>query len=176
MSLWCVKTLLALSGRGEVSSRMSALRGEANMPRLPAPYQCDATDPKPTCGAQDLERSIDVSLSAGLDGSGLIANDPDHNQFVDVIYFAQTPGGQRRKLTLHAKKRRKRMIKLIAVAGFALAIATSAQAMTPAPIPQLDGMITQVAAACGAGRTRVNGVCVARTTIRHTRRAVRRSY
>jgi hypothetical protein len=167
---------MALSGRGEVSSRMSALRGEANMPRLPAPYQCDATDPKPTCGAQDLERSIDVSLSADLDGSGLIANDPDHNQFVDVSYFAQTPGGQRRKLTPHAKKRRKRMIKLIAVAGFALAIATSAQAMTPAPIPQLDGMITQVAAACGAGRTRVNGVCVARTTIRHTRRAVRRSY
>jgi hypothetical protein len=27
----------------------------------------------------------------------LIANDPDHNQFVDVSYFAQTPGGQRRK-------------------------------------------------------------------------------
>ena len=49
-----------------------------------------------TCGAQ--ERSIDVSLSADLDGSGLIANDPDHNQFVDVSYFAQTRGGQRRKL------------------------------------------------------------------------------
>jgi hypothetical protein len=54
--------------------------------------------PEPTCGAQDLERSIDVSLSANLDGSGLIANDPDHNQFVDVSYFAQTPGEQRRKL------------------------------------------------------------------------------
>jgi len=46
--------------------------------------------------------------------------------------------------------------------------------MTPAPIPQPDGMITKVAAACGAGRTRVNGVCVARTTVRQTRRAVRR--
>jgi hypothetical protein len=68
------------------------------------------------------------------------------------------------------------MLRLIAVAGFALAITTSAQAITPAPIPQPDGMITQVAAACGAGRTRVNGVCVARTTIRHTRRAVRRGY
>ena len=32
--------------------------------------------------------------------SGLIANDPDHNQFVDVSYFAQTPGGQRRKLII----------------------------------------------------------------------------
>jgi hypothetical protein len=66
------------------------------------------------------------------------------------------------------------LIRLIAVAGFALTVAASAQAMTPAPIPQPDGLITQVAAACGAGRTRVNGVCVARTTMRHTRRAVRR--
>jgi hypothetical protein len=65
------------------------------------------------------------------------------------------------------------MLRMFAVAGFALAVTTSAQAITPAPIPQPDGMITQVAAACGAGRTRVNGVCVARTTIRHTRRAVR---
>jgi hypothetical protein len=69
-----------------------------------------------------------------------------------------------------------KMLKLFAVAGFALTIATSAQAMPPAPIPHPDAMITPVAAACGAGRTRVNGVCVARTTIRHTRRAVRRSY
>jgi hypothetical protein len=66
------------------------------------------------------------------------------------------------------------MIRMIAVTGFVLSVAISAQAMTPAPIPQPDGMITQVAAACGAGRTRVNGVCVARTTIRQTRRAVRR--
>jgi hypothetical protein len=68
------------------------------------------------------------------------------------------------------------MIRLIAVAGFALAVTTSAQAMTPAPIPQPDGMITQVRLGCGPGRTRVNGVCVARTTIRQTRRAVRRDY
>jgi hypothetical protein len=67
------------------------------------------------------------------------------------------------------------MIRLIAVAGFALAVASSAQAMTPAtPLPQPDGMITHVAYGCGPGRTRVGGVCVARTTIRHTRRAVRR--
>ena len=66
------------------------------------------------------------------------------------------------------------LIRLIAVAAFALSVAISAQAMTPAPIPQPDGMITQIAAACGAGRTRVNGVCVARTTMRQTRRAVRR--
>jgi hypothetical protein len=66
------------------------------------------------------------------------------------------------------------MIRLIAAVGFALSAAIPAQAMTPAPIPQPDGMITQIAAACGAGRTRVNGVCVARTTMRQTRRAVRR--
>jgi hypothetical protein len=66
------------------------------------------------------------------------------------------------------------MVRLIAIAGFALSVATSAQALTPAPMPQPDGIITLAAAACGAGRTRVNGVCVARTTVRQTRRAVRR--
>jgi hypothetical protein len=65
------------------------------------------------------------------------------------------------------------MIRLIAIAGFALAVATSTQAMTPAPIYQPYSMITQVAWGCGPGRTRVNGVCVARTTIRQTRRCVR---
>jgi len=54
------------------------------------------------------------------------------------------------------------MLKLFAVAGFALAVTTSAQAITPAPIPQPDGMITQVRLGCGPGRTRVNGVCVGR--------------
>jgi hypothetical protein len=66
------------------------------------------------------------------------------------------------------------MIKLMAVAGFALALATSAEAMTPAPIPQPGSAFTQVAFGCGPGRTRVGGVCVARTTIRHARRAARR--
>ena len=68
------------------------------------------------------------------------------------------------------------MIRLIAIAGFALSVSVPAQAMTPAPIiPQPDGMITKVAVGCGVGRTRViNGVCVARTTVRQTRRAVRR--
>jgi hypothetical protein len=66
------------------------------------------------------------------------------------------------------------MIRLIAVAGFALLVATSVQGMTPAPIPQPDGMVTPIVAGCGPGRTMINGVCVARTTIRQTRRDVRR--
>jgi hypothetical protein len=57
------------------------------------------------------------------------------------------------------------MIKLIAVAAFALTVATSAQAMPLAPLHQPGGMTTQVAYGCGAGRTRVGGVCAARTTI-----------
>ena len=65
------------------------------------------------------------------------------------------------------------MIRLFVVAGFTLAIATSSLAMPRAPIPS-DDLITQVAAGCGPGRTMVNGVCVARTTIRQTRRDVRR--
>src|SRR5205807_7179984 len=51
------------------------------------------------------------------------------------------------------------MIRLIAAAGFIVAVATSAQAITPAPLPQPDGMITQVRFGCGPGRTRVAGVC-----------------
>ena len=65
------------------------------------------------------------------------------------------------------------MIRLIAVAAFTLAIATSAQAMTLVPLHQPDGMVTQVREACGAGRVRINGVCVARTTMRHARRCAR---
>ena len=49
------------------------------------------------------------------------------------------------------------MIRLIAFAAFALAVATSAQAMSPVPLHQSDGMITQVREACGAGRVRING-------------------
>ena len=66
------------------------------------------------------------------------------------------------------------MLRLITLAGLALLVTTSAQGMTPAPPPQPDGIVTQVAVGCGVGRTRVNGVCVARTTVRQTRRAVRR--
>lgn len=66
------------------------------------------------------------------------------------------------------------MLRLIAVAGFALLVTSSAQALTPAPLPQPESLVSEVAAACGAGRTRINGVCVARTTVRQTRRAVRR--
>jgi hypothetical protein len=63
---------------------------------------------------------------------------------------------------------------LIAFAAFALAVTTSAQAMTAVPVHEPDGTITQVAFGCGPFRTRVGGVCVARTTIRHVRREVRR--
>jgi hypothetical protein len=60
------------------------------------------------------------------------------------------------------------------IAGiFALVVATSVQAMPVAPL-HTDGMTTQVREACGAGRVRINGVCVARTTKRHVRREVRR--
>lgn len=65
------------------------------------------------------------------------------------------------------------MIRLIAFAAFALAVTTSAQAMTVAPVHQPNGMIAQVAWGCGPGMTRINGVCVARTTVRHARRCAR---
>ncbi len=65
------------------------------------------------------------------------------------------------------------MIKLIAAAGFALIVATSAQALTPAPIAQPEGMVTQVAFGCGPGWTRVAGRCVPRRGIRRARRCIR---
>jgi hypothetical protein len=43
------------------------------------------------------------------------------------------------------------MIKVIAAAAFAVAIATSAHAITLAPLHQPNGMITQVRHACGVG-------------------------
>jgi len=68
------------------------------------------------------------------------------------------------------------MLRLIAVAVAGLALATSAQALTPAPLHQPNEMIMQVRLGCGPGRTLVAGRCMARTTIRHTRRVIRRSY
>jgi hypothetical protein len=44
---------------------------------------------------------------------------------------------------------RKLMIKSIAVAAFALACATSAQAMSPVPLHQPDSLHTEVAYGCG---------------------------
>src|SRR5262249_54410834 len=82
----------------------------------------------------------------------------------DVEFFCETS----------KKNRREAIIRVVASACFVLAIATSAPAITPAPTPQSDGMITQVRLGCGVGRTMVGGRCVARTTIRQTRRAVRR--
>ncbi len=63
------------------------------------------------------------------------------------------------------------MIRFIAVA-FALTVATSAQAMSPAPLHQADGMITQVREACGAGMHMVNGACITTSARRHARRGV----
>ena len=65
------------------------------------------------------------------------------------------------------------MIRLIAAAGFALALTASAQAMTPAPLPAPDDMITQIRFGCGPGRTMVAGRCVSRHQIRRQRRCLR---
>jgi len=66
------------------------------------------------------------------------------------------------------------MIRLIAVV-FALAAATSAQAMSVAPLHQRDEMITQARQGCGAGMHMINGRCVTTSARRHVRReAIRR--
>jgi hypothetical protein len=65
--------------------------------------------------------------------------------------------------------RRKAMTRSIAVV-FVLALASSAQALSPAALHQPHDVVIKVREACGAGMHRVNGVCV--TT--HARRAARR--
>ena len=65
------------------------------------------------------------------------------------------------------------MIRLIAVA-FALTLATSVQAMSPTPLHQPDGMITQIRENCGAGMKWNNalGRCATTSARRHVRRGV----
>jgi hypothetical protein len=65
------------------------------------------------------------------------------------------------------------MIRLIAIAGFALAATATSQAMTRTPLLQADSLITQVRAGCGPGATMVNGQCITRHDIRQTRRCIR---
>ena len=60
------------------------------------------------------------------------------------------------------------MIRLIAVV-FALAFATSAQAMSLAPLHLADSIITQVREGCGAGMHMINGRCVTTSARRHVR-------
>jgi hypothetical protein len=63
------------------------------------------------------------------------------------------------------------MIRLIAVV-FASAVATSAQALSLAPVHQPENMITQVREGCGAGMHMVNGRCITTSARRHVRREV----
>jgi hypothetical protein len=67
------------------------------------------------------------------------------------------------------------MTRLIALV-FALAVGTSAQAMSLTPLAQPDDTITQVRQACGAGMHMVNGRCVTTPARRQVRRGVIRRY
>jgi hypothetical protein len=60
------------------------------------------------------------------------------------------------------------------ITAIALLTTSSAYAMSPVTHHETTGMVIQVREGCGAGRVRVNGICVARTTIRHVRREARR--
>jgi hypothetical protein len=77
-------------------------------------------------------------------------------------------------------RRRDMCRSLISALGFAFALtlATSAQAAPLMPLAPLhqpsDGIVTQARAACGLGYQRRAGVCVRNTTVRRTRRAIRR--
>ena len=65
-------------------------------------------------------------------------------------------------------------LRLIAFAALALAVTTSADAMSPAPLHQADGMVTQVRQNCGAGMKWNNalGRCATTSARRNVRRGV----
>jgi hypothetical protein len=66
------------------------------------------------------------------------------------------------------------MIRLIAVA-FALALATTAQALPPVAVQPADEMVTQIREGCGAGMRRTaGGACIRTPARRQAGRAVRR--
>ena len=67
------------------------------------------------------------------------------------------------------------MVRLIGVV-FALAVSTSAQAVSLAPLHQQDNMMAQVRQACGAGMHMINGRCVTTPARRQVRRNVIRGY
>jgi hypothetical protein len=58
------------------------------------------------------------------------------------------------------------MMRLVALAGFAVAVATSAQAMPRTTPVQTGSLVTQVRQGCGTGMVRVNGQCVSRPDMR----------
>jgi CRP-like cAMP-binding protein len=77
-----------------------------------------------------------------------------------------------------SEKRLARLLLLMANFGkegrAELAVTTSAEAMSPAPLHEPDGMITQVRQACGAGMKWNNalGRCATTSARRHVRRGV----
>jgi hypothetical protein len=87
----------------------------------------------------------------------------------DVQSFAPTAPLSLAAGRAKTSRREEAMLRFIAVA-FALALASSAQAVPIAPIQQPHSVVTTVREACGAGMHMVNGVCV-RT---HARRAASR--
>ena len=104
-------------------------------------------------------------LTIGPSGPTAACNDADRRAARPSLYI---DGGRM------YNKREERMLRLIAVTGFAFVVVTSAQAMTPASLAHQDDMITQVRMGCGAGRVMVNGVCQSRAGMRQERRANRR--
>ena len=66
------------------------------------------------------------------------------------------------------------MMRLVAI-GFAIALASSAQAMPGAPLQQTDDTVIQVRQGCGLGRQLVGGRCLRNSTVRKMGKCSRRN-
>src|SRR5262245_7427775 len=82
--------------------------------------------------------------------------------------------GGRTIISLPNRSGGKAMIRLIGITAFAFVIATSAHAITLAPLHQPDNMITQVREACGVGMHYRSdlGRCVTTPARRQARRCL----
>jgi hypothetical protein len=91
-----------------------------------------------------------------------------------LTWINEAPAAAAEDLGGRLRRMEETMIRMVALA-FTLAFASAAQAMpVPPPLQVPESLVTQVRQACGVGFQRRAGVCVRNTTVRRTRRAVRR--
>ena len=124
-----------------------------------------------------LSSTVDCAHEGGTIPAGvivpLIHNDRVNAPFVLLTVITNRWGFHMAKasLKLVSQSTEVRTVTLLRVPNKEL---RTREYLTEAEVDQPDSVITQVREACGAGWVRVNGVCVARTDIRQTRRAARR--
>ena len=137
-------------------------------------YLCQQDDDHPNAGVQALSPGRRPALRGGFAfpsttmGDSLAPRWGTHSIWKALKIRVKNQGHG----AFQVHKGRNEMIRLIAIAGFALVVATSAEAMSPAPLHQSEGMITQIRQARQVRQARqarqcedpnqivINGICM----------------